>query len=37
MPGLSKWKLLSNYEATFNLENINLLSNPNVNPKNRVA
>ena len=35
--GLSKWKLLSNYEATFNLENVNLLSNPNVNPKNRVA
>ena len=37
MPGLSKWKLLSNYSATFNLENINLQSNPNVNPKNQVA
>ena len=37
MPGLSNWKLLSNNEATFNLENVNLLSNPNVNPKNGVA
>ena len=31
------WKLLTNYLATFNLENVNLLSKPNVNPKNRVA
>ena len=30
MPGLSKWKLLSNYYATFSLENINLLSNPSI-------
>ena len=30
-------KLLSNSQATFNLENVNLLSNPNVNPKNGVA
>ena len=37
MPGLSKWKLLSNFQATFNLENVNLLSNPNVNPLNVVA
>ena len=37
MPGLSKRKLLSNYSATFNLGNTNLLSNPNVNPKNQVA
>ena len=37
MPGLSNWKLLSNYQATFNLEKVNLLSNPNVNPKNGVA
>ena len=28
---------LSNSWATFNLENVNLLSNPNVNPKNEVA
>ena len=31
------WKLLSNSKATFNLENVNLLNNPNVNPKNGVA
>ena len=31
------WKLLSNFKATFNLENVNLLSNHNVNPKNGVA
>ena len=37
MPGLSNWKLLSNYLATFNLENVNLLSNPNVNLRNGVA
>ena len=30
-------KLLSNSQATFNLEHINLLSNPKVNPKNGVA
>ena len=29
--------MLSNTEATFNLANVNLLSNPNVNPKNGVA
>ena len=34
---LKFWKLLSNSQATFNLENVNLLGNPNVNPKNRVA
>ena len=28
IPGLSKWKLLSNYLVTFNIENVNLLSNP---------
>ena len=28
IPDLSKWKLLSNYEVTFNIENVNLLSNP---------
>ena len=37
MPGLSNWKLLSNYYVTFKLENVNLLSNPDVNPKNGVA
>ena len=37
MPGLSKWKLLSSSKATFNLENVNLVSNPNVNLKNGVA
>ena len=31
------WKLVSNYLATLNLENVNLLSKPNVNPKNGVA
>ena len=30
-------KLLSNSEATFNLENVNLLSNPNDNPQIGVA
>ena len=36
--GLLKfWKLLSNSKATFNLENVNLLSNPNVNSSNGVA
>ena len=30
-------KLLSNSQATFNLENVNWLSNSNVNPKNGVA
>ena len=29
--------MLSNSKATFNLENVNLLRNPNVNPKNGVA
>ena len=37
MTGLSKRKLLSNYWATFNLVNVNLLGNPNVNPKNGAA
>ena len=37
MTGLSKRKLLNNYWATLNLVNVNLLSNPNVNPKNGVA
>ena len=31
------WKLLSNSSATFNLENVSLLSNPNFNSKNGVA
>ena len=30
-------KLLSNSLAAFNLENVNLLSNLNINPKNRVV
>ena len=30
-------KLLSNSYATLNLENVNLLSNPNINPQNGVA
>ena len=34
---LCLWKLLSNSYATFNLENVNLLSDPNVNPENGVA
>ena len=34
---LKFWKLLSNSQATFNLENVNLLGNPNVNPKKRVV
>ena len=34
MPGLSKWKFLNNHKATFNLENANLQSNPDINPKN---
>ena len=29
--------MLRNSQATFNLENVNLLSNPNVNPQNGVA
>ena len=37
MPVLSKWKLRSNYLATFNFENVDLLSNPNFNPKNGIA
>ena len=37
MPALSKWKLRSNYLATFNFENVDLLSNPNFNPKNGIA
>ena len=36
-PGLSKWKLLSNSWATFNLENVNLLSNPTFTFKNGVT
>ena len=31
------WKSLSNSQATFNLENVNFPSNPNVNSKNGVA
>ena len=34
---LKFWKLLSNSRATFNLENVNLLSNPNVNLQNGLA
>ena len=34
---LNFWKLLSNSKETFNIENVNLLSNPNPNPKNGVA
>ena len=34
---LKFWELLSNSFATFSLENVNLLSNPNVNPKNGIA
>ena len=37
MPVLSKWKLRSNYLAIFNFENVDLLSNPNFNPKNGIA
>ena len=37
MPGLSKWKLLSNSWAIFNLENVNLLSNPTFTFKNGVT
>ena len=29
---LKFWEFLSNSEATFNFGNVNLLSNPNVNP-----
>ena len=29
--------MLSNPQATFNLGNVNLLSNPNINPKDGVA
>ena len=36
--GLLKfWKLLSNSSATFNLEDVSLLSNPNVKSQNGVA
>ena len=34
---LKFWKLLGNYLATFNFENVNLLSNPNVKPQNVVG
>ena len=34
---LKFWKLLSNPKATFNLEKVNLLGNPNINPKNGVS
>ena len=34
---LKFWKLLSNSAVTFNVENVNLLSNPNVKPENGVA
>ena len=34
---LKFWKLLSISEATFNLQNVNLLRNPNVNPQNGVG
>ena len=30
---LCLWKFLSNSQATFNLENVNLLCNPNINTK----
>ena len=29
--------MLSNSYRTFNLENVNLLSNPNINPKSGIA
>ena len=35
--GLSKRKVLSNSYATFNIENVNMLGNPNINPMNGVA
>ena len=34
---LKFWKFLSNFLTTFNLQNVNLLSKPNVNPKNGVV
>ena len=34
---LKFWKSLSNSQSTFNLENLNLLSNSNVNPQNGVV
>ena len=34
---LKFWKLLNNSKATFNLENVNLPSNPSANPQNGVA
>ena len=34
---LKFWILLSNSSAAVNLENVNLLSNPNLSPKNGVA
>ena len=34
---LKIWNLLSNSQVTFDLENVNLLSYPEVNPKNGVA
>ena len=34
---LKFWKLLCSVQVTFNLENINLLSNPNVDHTNGVA
>ena len=41
IPGLSNWKLLNNYWATFNLENkqanVNNAKQANVNPKNGVT
>ena len=34
---LKFWKLLRNSSATFNHERVNLLSNPNAEPKNGIA
>ena len=34
---LSEWKIAKQLLSNFNLENVNLLSNLNINPKNEVA
>ena len=31
------WKLVSSSEVTFKIQNLNLLTKPNFNPKNEVA
>ena len=31
------WKFVSNSEVTFKIHNLNLLTKPNFNPKNKVA